>query len=147
MKIYVYFLIHMAMQSVKFNGRFGGTCHVHLHVRRISRARIEQKATESSIFCCLASLISRPCRRRRRVSAKCPLTFNGLHGIIYQKKLMFSSPNYVFGCWFPYAWNMSCKSDSSWLGHYWNKTFVIHYRLQVRAVDMQFSLCLALSVE
>jgi hypothetical protein len=91
-----YLLGYNAASSVKFNGRLGGTCRLHLQGRRISQARNQSEAGNklpkpflpaSRRF--LAWLILLPCRWRRHVSSELRLNFNGLHGIIPQNIGLF----------------------------------------------------------
>jgi hypothetical protein len=60
------------------NLRFGGTSRLYLQGR---------SATASCWF--LAWRILQPWRLRRHVTPQCRLTFNGLHGVISQKILLF----------------------------------------------------------
>jgi hypothetical protein len=67
------------------NRRFGGTYRLHLQGRRISRERNqrERRCQEPS------RLILLPWRRRQYVTPKHRLIFNGLHGVISQKIVLF----------------------------------------------------------
>jgi hypothetical protein len=69
---------------------------IHLQGRRISRPRYQ---SQSSAFHLLSSwylawLILRPWRWRRYVPPKRRFTFNGLHGVISQKLVLFE----MYGC-------------------------------------------------
>jgi hypothetical protein len=74
---------------LRVNRHYGGTCRLHLQDRRISQARNQRKGCGSA--CCLlhTGLILRSWRWRRYVPPKRRLTFNGLHGIISQKIVLF----------------------------------------------------------
>jgi hypothetical protein len=78
------------------NWRFGGTYRLHLQGRKISRARIQGEsrwqAEHVLLRWFLARLIFRPWRWWRYVPPKRRLTFNGLHGVISQKIVLFITP-------------------------------------------------------
>jgi hypothetical protein len=94
---------------LKMNRRFGGTYRLHLQVRRISRARNQRESSWQVTSACnlislwfLARLIRRPRRWRRYDTSKRWLTFDGLHGVIFQKIVLFkttdlrtSNPTYL----------------------------------------------------
>jgi hypothetical protein len=82
---------------LKGNHRFGGTCRLHLHGRRISQARNQRECRWQAELCWfLAWLIFRPRRWRRHVPPKRRLTFNELHGVISQKiVLLVHSSSYI----------------------------------------------------
>jgi hypothetical protein len=71
----------MPYSPLKVNGHFGGTYRLQSQGR--SMKQVASRA--------LAWLILRPCRWRRHVPPKCPLTFSGLHSVIYQKIEFFKS--------------------------------------------------------
>jgi hypothetical protein len=63
---------------LKVNRRFGGTCHVHIQVRRISQAALLATSFHAGFLLCL---FSDP-EDGRDVPVKRLLTSNGLHGVI-----------------------------------------------------------------
>jgi hypothetical protein len=63
---------------LKVNSRFRGTYHLHIQGQRISQARYQ-------------------CESRRYIPPKHQLTFNGLHGVISQKLVLFTKRNLSFG--------------------------------------------------
>jgi hypothetical protein len=68
---------------LKVNQRFGRTCRLHLHGRRISRNKKQNLLTASWWF--LAWHVLVPWRWRRDVTPKHQLIFNELYGVISQK--------------------------------------------------------------
>jgi hypothetical protein len=76
---------------LKVNRRFGETYRLHFQGRIISRAR--NRSAFHLLSCCFlfAWLILRPWKWRRHVPPKHRLTFNGLHGVISQKTVLFAS--------------------------------------------------------
>jgi hypothetical protein len=64
--------------SLKVNRRFRITCRLHFQDRRISQARNHLEASSKQSW-----------RWRRYVPLKRQLTFNGLHGVISQKIVLF----------------------------------------------------------
>jgi hypothetical protein len=83
---------------LKVNRRFGGICRLHLQGRRISQASFTCYLCRASFF---AWFILRPRRLRRRVPPKRQLTFNGLHGVKFQKiKYQIIEWVHVLGCFF-----------------------------------------------
>jgi hypothetical protein len=68
---------------LKVNRRFGGTCWFLLQGWRIIQARNLRQASSKQSHCWFfAWIILWPWRRRRHVSPKRQLTFNGLRGVI-----------------------------------------------------------------
>jgi hypothetical protein len=90
MKSSIFFDITPCSQ-LKVNRRFGRTCRPHLQGRRMSQARIQPENSAYHLLSLwfLAWLILRSRRWRRHVPPKCRLTFNGLHGVISQKRELF----------------------------------------------------------
>jgi hypothetical protein len=74
------------------NRRFGGTCHLHLQGRKISREKYKRESRWQAELAYhlrspwyLTGLILQPWRCRWYVPPKRRLTFNGLHRVMFQK--------------------------------------------------------------
>jgi hypothetical protein len=76
---------------LKVNRCFGGTYRLHFQGRRMNRARNQRETRWQAEFSrsFLARLILRPWRWRRYIPPKRLLTFNGLHGVISQKTVLY----------------------------------------------------------
>jgi hypothetical protein len=66
----------------KFNRRFGGTCRLHFEGRRISKQVIFGNQVERKAKLATSKWM-------RHVPPKRRLTYNGLHGVVYQKTELF----------------------------------------------------------
>jgi hypothetical protein len=78
---------------MKFNRCFEGTYSLHLQgLRNMFNKKLASKQVLASF---LLNLFFWPCRWRRYVPPKCRLTFNGLHGVISQKMVLFKI-SYMF---------------------------------------------------
>jgi hypothetical protein len=98
----IYILWHITPCSLwKANQQFGGTCRLHLQGRRINQARNQHEAGTKHRHFLLIDLrwfltwrTLQPWRCRRELPPKCRLTFNGLHGVISQKREKLRNDGY-----------------------------------------------------
>jgi hypothetical protein len=68
----------MSCSPMKVNWCFGGTCHFHIQGWRVSQARNQHDASSKKALLW-----------RWLVPLKCPITFKGLHAVMYQKMEFF----------------------------------------------------------
>jgi hypothetical protein len=90
----------MAYSPLKVSWRFGGTCRLHVHGRRVSPARNQHEENRNQCW-----------RWKQHGPPKHWLNFNGPHGVISRKTELFftivvrtSDPTYWSWCSFYWRW-------------------------------------------
>jgi hypothetical protein len=78
----------MPCSPLKVNQSFGGTCLLHLQVRRINRARNQRECGWQTMVSCTAH--SSTVKMEVKYSSETSVDFSGLYGVVSQRMELFA---------------------------------------------------------